>query len=73
MEAMGRVAFSPADHSTWPVAASTRMPAFALTPAGPPTTERTGPDVVFARAETGTIAVMAVDVEPDDGRVAPFA
>src|SRR5690348_10065897 len=70
-EAIGRTVVSPLAQSTWPVAASTRMPAFALTPFGAPATARPSA-TTFACAEAGTIAVVAVGDE-DAGRVAPWA
>jgi hypothetical protein len=75
MEAIGRTVFWPFAHSTWPVVASTRMPAFALTPFGAPTALSTGPaGETFACADAGTIAVSAVGDDDDDddaGRTAP--
>ncbi len=74
IEAIGRTAFSPFAHSTCPVVASTRMPDFALTPFGAPATSIIGPRrTSFARADAGTIAVVAVDDDDDAGRVAPWA
>src|SRR5579859_7849382 len=80
MEAIGRGVVTPSDQSTWPVAASTSTPSFALTPFGAPATVSAGPDEVFPRADGGTIAITAGDGDAGndgagdgDAGVAPLA
>src|ERR1700691_4413413 len=77
MEAIGRGTLASLDQRTWPVVASTRMPALALTPRGAPTTSSAGPagsTAVLVAAAGGTVAVIA---RPGDaiaaGLVAPCA
>jgi hypothetical protein len=56
MDAIGRTELAPFAHSTWPVVASTSMPALALTFAGAPTTSSTGPaDTVLACGEAVSV------------------
>src|SRR5437016_4282328 len=63
MEAIGRTSVAFLAHSTWPVVASTRMPAFALTVFGAPTIVIDGPaGAVLLCSAAGTVALTAPTV-----------
>src|SRR5215510_7022497 len=69
--AIGRTAYPAFAHSTWPVAASARMPALALTPRGAPVTSMCGPAGGVVAAGWRPAGALA-EVAPGDGRAVPL-
>src|SRR3954452_13949486 len=81
MEPMGRAAFIPRFHRTWPVLASTSTPLLASTPRGAPVTTRSpagagdgaGLTIVGLASAAGAATVGAAVVADAAGLVVPFA
>src|SRR5256885_16633961 len=81
MEAMGRAAFIPRFHRTWPVLASTSTPLLASTPRGAPVTTRSpagagdgaGLTIVGLASAAGAAAGGAAVVADPAGLGVPFA
>ena len=71
MLAIGRSVLRPDDQSTWPVAASARMPAFALTPRGAPVTTIRGPAGAVGAAGAAVAWALAAAAAAEPAATTP--